>query len=244
MPTANRAWMAPSCSSLAIRSRSSRTARRWSWPWRRPYSRATAACSAKVSTSCTSLSRSSGPPRPLATVSVPRMRPRTARGMNTAGPGPGGDDRLGDARVGPGVGQDHRLAGPDDVAGHRALGREDRPQQLAGQQPVGRLNGQALAVHRQGQGGQVGAGQRPGVPHDQPEQLAGVGPGQDGGADGPDGLEPLGAVVGLLVQVGRLDGRARLGGQQAQGPLVVGVEVLAAVLLGHVQVAVDPAAGP
>ena len=43
---------------------------------------------AKVSTSCTSLSRSSGPPRPLATVRVPRMRPRTARGMNTAGPAP------------------------------------------------------------------------------------------------------------------------------------------------------------
>jgi hypothetical protein len=52
------------------------------------------------------------------------------------------------------------------------------------------------------------------------------------------------APVGrLLVQVGGLDGRARLGGEQDQGPLVVGVEVLAAVLLGQVEVAVDPAAG-
>jgi hypothetical protein len=81
------------------------------------------------------------------------------------------------------------------------------------------------------------------VPHDQPEQLAGVGPGQDGGADGPDGLQPLRPVGRLLVQVGGLDGRARLGGEQGQGPLVVGVEVLPAVLLGQVQVAVDPTAG-
>jgi hypothetical protein len=77
------------------------------------------------------------------------------------------------------------------------------------------------------------------VAHDQRQQARGVGAGQDGGGDGPDRLQPLGAVVGLLVQVGVLDGHPGLGGQQEQSPFIFGVEVLAALLLSQVQVAVD-----
>jgi hypothetical protein len=107
-----------------------------------------------------------------------------------------------------------------------------------------RSSAEASASTRgQGQGGQVGAGQLPGVAHDQGQRLAGVGPGQDGGGDGPDGLQPPGAVSGLLVQLGVLDGHPGLGGEQDQGPLVLGVEVVAALFLGQVQVAVDPATG-
>ena len=138
IPTANRAWMAPSCRSLAIRSRSSSTARRCSSAWRRT-PRATAACSAKVSTSWTSASRRGAPAR--------RWPPSASRGSAAHGQGdeqrradPGTDDRLGGALVGRRVGQDHRLAGADHLAGHRPLDRERRAQQLLGEQPVGRLD--------------------------------------------------------------------------------------------------------
>src|SRR5262245_28023263 len=61
------------------------------------------------------------------------------------------------------VGQDHRLPGPQDLAGHRPLDREDRPPATARRQPVGRLDPQLPRPGRQGQGGQVGPGQLPGV---------------------------------------------------------------------------------
>jgi hypothetical protein len=156
-------------------------------------------------------------------------------------PNLGSDDRLDHPLIGRGVGQHHRLAGADDLPGHRALGRERRPPQLVGQQAIGRLDRQSASTRRPGKGGQVGTGQFPGVAHHQRQQLLGVGPGQDGGGDGPDRLQPLGAVTGLLVQLGVLDGHPSLGSEQDKSPLVVGVEVLPTLLLGQIQVAVDPA---
>jgi hypothetical protein len=121
IPTANSAWMAPSCSSLAMRSRSSSTARRCSFPCRRAYSRATAACSAKISTSCTSVSRSSAPPLRLATVRVPRVRPRTARGA--AGRLGGRADPAGGPGAGPGqAGRGPRPCDPRRPAAGRRQG--------------------------------------------------------------------------------------------------------------------------
>jgi len=154
-------------------------------------------------------------------------------------PDPCSDNWLDQAVVDRGVGKDDCLARPDDLAGHRPLDREDRPLQLLSQQPVGRLHGQALLVGRQGQGGQIGTGQLPGMAHDERQQPLGVGPGQDRRGDRPHRLQTLSPVVGLLVEVGVLDRHPGLGGEQGQGALVVGVKVLAALLLGQVQVAVD-----
>jgi hypothetical protein len=158
-------------------------------------------------------------------------------------PDSGAEDRLGGPVVGPGVGEGHRLAGADHLTRHRPRHRERRSAQLLGEQPVSGLDPQPPGLGREGQGGQVRSHQRPGVADHQPQQLGGVDPGQDRGGDGPDRLQPLGAVPGLLVQLGVLDRHPGLGGQHDQGPLVVGVEVLAAVLVGQIQVAVDPATG-
>jgi hypothetical protein len=148
------------------------------------------------------------------------------------------DDRLDAARVGPGVGQSHRLAGAQHLPGHRPRGREGCSSELLGEDPVGGLDHQPVGPRGQGEGGQVGADQLPGLAHHQGEQLGGVDAGKDRAGDGPDRLQPPGAVPGLLVQLGVLDRHPGLGGQQDQGPLIVGVEVLTATLLGQIQVAV------
>ena len=70
-----------------------------------------------------------------------------------------------------------------------------------GEQPVGGLDPQARPPRREGQAGQVGADQRPGVAHHQGEQLAGIDAGQDRRGDRPDRLQPPRPVLGLLIQV-------------------------------------------
>ena len=220
MPTANRAWMAPSCSSLAIRSRSSSTARRWSSRWRRAYSRATAACSAKVSTSCTArLSRSGGPP--LAVGHRQRAEGAAAHGQGDEHrrPGPGGHDRLGGARSSApasarATALPVRMTSPvtEPSAGKIA------PSSWPASSPSAASTARCWSSVGRARVARSAPTSARAWPHDQPEQLGGVGPGQDRGADGPDGLQPLGAVVGLLVQVGGLDGHARPGRPAGSGP--------------------------
>ena len=146
------------------------------------------------------------------------------RGTNTAGPGPGGHDRAlrgsapASART---TALPVRMTSPvtEPSAGKTA------PSSWPASSPSASTARRFSSVGR-ARVARSAPASAPGRRHHQPEQSGGVGPGQDGGADGPDGLQPLGAVLGLLVQVGVLDGRAGLGGQQGQGPLVVGVEVL------------------
>jgi hypothetical protein len=162
--------------------------------------------------------QTSGPPRPLATVRVPRTRPRTARGMNTAGPTPAAT--IGWAARGSAPASARTTASPVRTTSPATepWAGKTVPRSRSASDPSAASTARRSPSIGQGQGGQLRPDQRPGVPHDQPEQLAGVGPGQDGGADGPDGLQPLRPVGRLLVQVGGLDGRARLGGEQGQGP--------------------------
>ena len=179
----------------------------------------------------------------LATVSEPRVWPRTARGMNSAGPTPA-------ATIGWAIRSSAEASARATALPVRSTSPVTDPDagkvrssELLGQEPVGGFDDQVVGSGGEGQGGQVGADQLPGVAHDEAEQLAGVGAGQDRGGDGPDGLQPPGAIPRFLVELGVLDGHPGLGGQQDQGPLVVGVEVLTAALLGQIQVAVHPSTG-
>ena len=218
MPTANRAWMAPSCSSLAIRSRSSRTARRCSSPLEAGVLEGDRGL---LGEGLDQLHGRLAERRTTSDVGDGQRAQGVAahgQGDEQRRPDPGADDRLGHPVVGRGVGQGHRLAGAQHLAGHRPRRREGSSSELLGQQPVGGLDHQSVGSGGEGEGGQVGADQFPGVAHDQAEQLAGVGAGQDRGGDGPDRLQPPGAILRLLVQVRRSRWPPRPGWPAGPGP--------------------------
>ena len=226
---------------LAIRSRSSSTASRCPAA-ARAYSRATAACSAKAWSGWTSASRKGGPSRPLAIVSEPMTRLRPARGTNRAGPTParttGWTTRPSAAASATVIVLPVRITSPvtEPSTGNTLPCSRAAPSPSAASMASRSLSAGRARVARS-------ASSSPWPPHHQGEQLARLRAGQDRDGDGPDGLQPPGPVVRLLVQVGVADGRAGLGGEQDQSPLVVGVEVPAVRLLGQVEVAVDLAAG-
>ena len=86
MPTANSDWITPSCSSLAIRSRSSISFRRCSWRCASPNSTATDACAANASTRSTCASRRAPPQWDWRQTACRRPRLRAISGMNIVGP--------------------------------------------------------------------------------------------------------------------------------------------------------------
>ncbi len=86
IPVANSRWIARSCRSRAIRSRSCSRATCSDWRRCRPSSRARAAWAAKPESSSTSLSSNTGRPASRLSRSEPDTWSSTSRGMATVGP--------------------------------------------------------------------------------------------------------------------------------------------------------------
>ena len=122
------------------------------------------------------------------------------------------------------------------------MAREHRPEKVLGGRADGRLDAQVAAADRDRRDDELGVDQLGQPGGDQLEQGGELGLACHGVADLGQGLELREPARRRLVQARVLDRDRRLRGQQRDELLVLAREVLAAPLLGQVQVAVGDAA--